>query len=914
MSGCWCFYDIHQGEKILIGRDSRDCQLVFNDPVVSNWHLLIYSVIYDLDDPSGVNPLVYAEDRSSNGTYWNGALIGKGNGGMLLSHADELRISPRITLYFQTNLQYETSDMDLVQQLEVKVGITPFIPARGTQMQQYFRHRYEVTPRKLGIGAHGHVYMAIDIRTGRQLACKVINLRSVREKEMERVRIGTLPAKTSKEAFERRIEELTACVLREVEIMKDLSHVRMSTNLTLDSCLTEIQPNVVHLEKVFQTVNTLYVFEELITGGDLFSYIEHKGGRLNEAETAVILRQILEALEHLHSLDIVHRDLKPENILMASLDDAARISDVRRELPHDMEVSGKGWKQWLALGSTSHRRLSRCDDFHVRFLTACIREVQGHNRLVKVKGYTKAVDMWSLGCIAVAMLIGSAPFDILCNTKGPKSASDTLHSALPSYSLDGLYSSPDWISLNDKAKDFVKRLLVLDEQTRMTAQEALDHEMFTDKYDKRSFGLAYQKAIRGWKPQKPPVDIVEKIFPSIELKARLNNPCLPRKPRLKALRPIEPHYQPRHKNVDLLISPLRSRNALPAIREVTEDAQALVSTATGFQSRDTRRNLSPPNNFELPALETLSLTEEGRELGPIAHESFLGRASREDLLAEKTSWTTQSVLDAIHEDGICSEPRGIESTNALVLRENMSKCNYSLQSNNFDSQDEPSQASNLMSMGLSEWLLPVNLDTCRTTYDFDEKRVPQTRKRLRMYDIDLDENLEPENYTVSSQTQNDTFSTSFTPINRRKSMKLDDGQSEEMAPRLSYSQRSTNPGFGHDGPLISKRASRFGPHGVALLGSVHPADGLGSKDELTLPQPGIRHSHSAGGRTKERMNSSLYDYEEASIYAEAGMESRHFRTARSYDEAVSRKKAGKVIQGQRSELVGDPTDCTSTTH
>lgn len=103
---------------------------MFNDPGISNWHLLIYSVIYDPDDPSGVNPLVYAEDRSSNGTYWNGALIGKGNGGMLLSHADELRISPRITLVFQTDLQYETSDMDRVQQLEVKVGITSFILAR----------------------------------------------------------------------------------------------------------------------------------------------------------------------------------------------------------------------------------------------------------------------------------------------------------------------------------------------------------------------------------------------------------------------------------------------------------------------------------------------------------------------------------------------------------------------------------------------------------------------------------------------------------------------------------------------------------------------------------------------------------------------------------------------------------------
>lgn len=161
--------------------------------------------------------------------------------------------------------------------------------------------------------------------------------------------------------------------------------------------------------------------------------------------------------------------------------------------------------------------------FHVHFLTVCIREVQGCNQLVKAKGYTKAVDMWSVGCIAVAMLIGSAPFDILCSAKQPKSASDAPHSALPEYSLNGLYNNSDWISLNDKAKDFVKRLLVLDERTRLTAQEALNHEMFTNKYDKGSFDLTYQKAIRGWKPQKPPVDIVEKISPSVDPKKRLNN-------------------------------------------------------------------------------------------------------------------------------------------------------------------------------------------------------------------------------------------------------------------------------------------------------------------------------------------------------------------------------------------------------
>ena len=68
-----------------------------------------------------------------------------------------------------------------------------------------------------------------------------------------------------------------------------------------------------------------YIFEELMSGGDLFSYILHKGGHLHEAEAAVIIRQVTEALKYLHERDIVHRDVKPENLLIASLADTARV-------------------------------------------------------------------------------------------------------------------------------------------------------------------------------------------------------------------------------------------------------------------------------------------------------------------------------------------------------------------------------------------------------------------------------------------------------------------------------------------------------------------------------------------------------------------------------------------------------------
>lgn len=72
--------------------------MVLTDATISNWHLRIYSIIYD----SSVVPVLcftYAEDLSSNGSYWlyetdghwQEYLIGKGHA-VLLSDGDRVRL------------------------------------------------------------------------------------------------------------------------------------------------------------------------------------------------------------------------------------------------------------------------------------------------------------------------------------------------------------------------------------------------------------------------------------------------------------------------------------------------------------------------------------------------------------------------------------------------------------------------------------------------------------------------------------------------------------------------------------------------------------------------------------------------------------------------------------------------------
>lgn len=92
-------------------------QLIVQDPTVSNKHCRIYSIVYD----DQIEPLIYIEDLSSNGTYWNGSLLGRGNEGALLCNGDTIRISPRISYTYEAIRTFESESVDDIQEAEKRV-------------------------------------------------------------------------------------------------------------------------------------------------------------------------------------------------------------------------------------------------------------------------------------------------------------------------------------------------------------------------------------------------------------------------------------------------------------------------------------------------------------------------------------------------------------------------------------------------------------------------------------------------------------------------------------------------------------------------------------------------------------------------------------------------------------------------
>lgn len=78
--------------------------------------------MYENDEPNEVENLVYAEDLSQNGAFLNGDLIGKGNGGYLLSDGDVLRLSRQVNFTFNVaNKKESRVTFDLTQETEMAV-------------------------------------------------------------------------------------------------------------------------------------------------------------------------------------------------------------------------------------------------------------------------------------------------------------------------------------------------------------------------------------------------------------------------------------------------------------------------------------------------------------------------------------------------------------------------------------------------------------------------------------------------------------------------------------------------------------------------------------------------------------------------------------------------------------------------
>lgn len=145
------------------------------------------------------------------------------------------------------------------------------------QLAETFGDRYELVSR-VGAGAFGEVYRAIDSRLDREVALKQIRLDGFR---------------SSGEAEEMRLRSL-----REAKMAAKLLH-----------------PNIVTVHDVIDVSNSTLILMEFVDGTTLESQLR-ENGRIGFEECLELMSQTAAALDHAHELGVVHRDIKPANLMI----------------------------------------------------------------------------------------------------------------------------------------------------------------------------------------------------------------------------------------------------------------------------------------------------------------------------------------------------------------------------------------------------------------------------------------------------------------------------------------------------------------------------------------------------------------------------------------------------------------------
>ena len=166
-------------------------------------------------------------------------------------------------------------------------------------------------------------------------------------------------------------------------------------------------PNIVKLREVKKTKKHYYLVMELCNGGELSKILKQYIAKYNKAfpEEIVqyLMRQIVDAINYLHTLDIMHRDIKLENILLHfdNEEDKKNLNIMKGTV----KIIDFGFAIFLnnKLGETAVGSPQNMDPRILEKLT-------NKGRLKKL-GYDKKADIWSLGSICYEMLIGRAVFD-----------------------------------------------------------------------------------------------------------------------------------------------------------------------------------------------------------------------------------------------------------------------------------------------------------------------------------------------------------------------------------------------------------------------------------------------------------------------------------------------------------------------
>ena len=142
-------------------------------------------------------------------------------------------------------------------------------------------------------------------------------------------------------------------------------------------------PLISQIYEIIESEDKICAVYEYAMNGDLLHYVNMRNS-LNESEARRIFAQLVVAIQYLHeNKKIAHRDIKPENILF--------------DKNFNIKLIDFGF--------------SRTFDNNIFFESICGSPAYVAPEIVTGKKYNATADIWSLGVVLYAMVVGQLPFE-----------------------------------------------------------------------------------------------------------------------------------------------------------------------------------------------------------------------------------------------------------------------------------------------------------------------------------------------------------------------------------------------------------------------------------------------------------------------------------------------------------------------
>ncbi|KAG9126616.1 MAP kinase Pmk1 [Ceratobasidium sp. 392] len=257
--------------------------------------------------------------------------------------------------------------------------------------------------------------------------------------------------------------------LRELKLLKFLSEAGVSENII--SILDIIKP------PSLEAFKEVYLIQELMET-DMHRVIRTQD--LSDDHAQYFIYQTLRALKALHSADVIHRDLKPSNLLLNA--------------NCDLKVCDFGLARSVKTAEPSGTETGFMTEY------VATRWYRAPEIMLTFKQYTKAIDVWSVGCILAEMLSGKPLFPgrdyhhqltLILDVLGTPTL-DEFYAITTRRSRDYIRALPFrkrrpfaqlFPNASALAVDFLTKTLTFDPKKRITVEDALCHPYLEAYHD-----------------------------------------------------------------------------------------------------------------------------------------------------------------------------------------------------------------------------------------------------------------------------------------------------------------------------------------------------------------------------------------------------------------------------------------------